>query len=329
MKFYTQLLHGLVGKRSTSPFIPPVYGNVWTAITSPIASAIYGIVDGSDGFVYISTSNKIYKTSNLINFTECSLSGTLATRFGRIIEISNQRIACADDNGVWIKPALSDTFTRSTIAVNHNNYHIAGEGIDSSILYCSQTYLGVVYKFKMDMDQEVFSQATYEMGPTGASTWIHSPGIKLDDNTWIFTYAGTNYYRLVTINTTTNVVTQTLQFAGTGNIYNQIFKIGNTVYSILSNGSAIIMKTTTDGVTWSDDITVTMDAITRISEALAIGPTNSIIGLTDSILKSDDSSLNYATKKTLIGTPAVFCKMSNYKILAGTNGGSYLYISEE
>lgn len=89
-------------------------GRNWEAINL-FAEEPVDMVYATDGWVYIATETKVYKTDlDFLHFTALTLSGVIVTAFGGLAELPNGSIILCDRNNYWLKPAGSDTVTRNT-----------------------------------------------------------------------------------------------------------------------------------------------------------------------------------------------------------------------
>lgn len=88
-------------------------GREWAAVTL-FGEAPVDMLYATDGYVYIATASKIYKTDlNFETFTELTLSGSVNTAFGGLAELPNGSVIANDRNNYWLKPRGSNTITRN------------------------------------------------------------------------------------------------------------------------------------------------------------------------------------------------------------------------
>ena len=76
----------------------------------------------SNGYAYVTTTKKIFRTLDFVNYTECTLDGTLVgARFSNLAEASNGRIVTCDRQALWVSTD-GETFTRKTAMATPVNY---------------------------------------------------------------------------------------------------------------------------------------------------------------------------------------------------------------
>ena len=97
------------------------FNDDWTLIAN-VGEALSDIFYASNGYAYVTTPTKIYRTLDFVNYTECTLVGTIVgNRFSNLAEASGGRIITGDARALWVSTD-GETFTRSTAMQTPVNY---------------------------------------------------------------------------------------------------------------------------------------------------------------------------------------------------------------
>jgi len=109
----TQIVESLDGVESVFTNTPKViFGKVSTLfdvmynqllLRSTLAGPLFDIIKASDNNYYLLSGSKIYRSSNLISFTEISVDGVVTIGFKTICQASGNRLVIADQDTLFIK----------------------------------------------------------------------------------------------------------------------------------------------------------------------------------------------------------------------------------
>jgi len=278
---------------------PPVptlsYDNNWV-LTHNFGESLSDIYAASDGKIYITGRTKIWVTSDMVNFTQCTLNGEKSTsRFGQIIEAANQKIVTSEGNAIWIKLAGSNTFTRYILRyVNHyfdteETYPaqtfpcpIAGNK-NSDMIHVAQNrkpaFSGVIMHYDISAGYAVFSSMSDRSGDH-YGTIVGSESLSLSDNVnCIIGEVFQGYVTATAIDSGDNITRHEIDVeeGEPGIVF--VENLDNSVlcFTRAATGASIQMRKSTDkGQMWSLPVEVTaLPAITypqpRSAQALPEG----------------------------------------------------------
>lgn len=306
----------------------PAFGTVWEPLYK-FPKTVVGITKASSGKWYITTTDKIYKSTDLETFDECSLVGTLDIGFSKVVEVGGQMVT-SDRGAIWITDGLTDTFTRqNTWTIPTGLPVAAGVGGDASLnsLWhtCQRSGGDTLVLLRNSISGAEITQLRVNTGIHGLSP---VPPKLLSNGNWFLTLPSTNGYKGYIY----NGATFELVVSGSQNIAclnpfvvdsrGRITLIGvNSVNVFFSRYSD------DNGATWSDEVdltAVTPEAICSLKPNYLLVSQNTFVG------RSSDSlaSLQQITP-ALDGSIKCFELDDREKfILAGTTGATHnLYIS--
>ena len=310
----------------------PAYGTVWTPIapTSGLTQDVNDILLAQDGTLYFLGEDKIWTSTDLAEFTEVPLSGTVDTEFGVLGEASDGRIVAMDKTRLWLKDTGSDTFVRQTtgpIPLSGKSYYVTADPASSSV-FITDDYgsVGRIREWDLDTSTEV----DYYDVVTGLNGWVRTKGVRADDGSWVFIGGKTGGYAVSRINegVETQVIPNTSAY---GNNQGCIYKEPDgRIYMLTSKDAtnAVFRYSDDNGVTWTDEALTPCSGATRAATYLK--PDYAVFASLDDVRRTDDAFVTNTNVQTLDGTTiSSFCRLENFKILCGTNGTTTnLYISE-
>lgn len=82
-----------------------------TYVGASLTGPLYDIIKASDNNYYLLSGNKVYRSADLLSFTEISIDGAITTGFKTLCEISDSRLVTADQDTLFIKHLGFDDIT--------------------------------------------------------------------------------------------------------------------------------------------------------------------------------------------------------------------------
>lgn len=336
LSFKNSPFHNMLGENTQwwkKNSISSVFGNNWRALTDLGTEPVKHIFEASDGAVYISTTSKIFKTTNLIDFTEMTLVGTRSGTFGNLVEISSNRIVCADRYAVWIKPDGSDTFTRKTTTTWTNlqdtNLAIGGHpGSNQVIIFTSAGAAAQrLAVYNADTDIQI-----YGWGYFNPEYYAYAPymfPIRANNGEWILTLRlGEVSIAKFNGSAISNILTM--------NVYNAAEKAimyhetdSGLLYLIAQKNStqSAIIESSDNGNTWTSEVLVNTPPLSSYKKGISLANNICLISFDNEIYRSTNKLINRTLAYTASESINAFGLLSNGKIIAGGINGA-LFISE-
>lgn len=182
-------------------------GANWSAVGG-VDQAIQGAIYATDGNIYILGSSKVWRTADLQTFTELTLIGEITGgMLGGICETLGQKIVIGDDRYVFVKPAGSDTFTKTSMSRGGNYYWgaqpISGRPDRARVWLHSRSNIGNAGTVRsMDVDTQQDNYGTFALHPAGLFGFAGERGILTDDadyERWVLTGNRNSGYYVITL----------------------------------------------------------------------------------------------------------------------------------
>jgi hypothetical protein len=306
----------------------PAFGTVWEPLYT-FPKTVVGITKASSGKWYITTTDKIYKSTDLETFDECPLVGTLDIGFSKVVEVGGQMVT-SDRGAIWITDGLTDTFTRqNTWTIPSGLPVAAGVGGDTSLNLlwhtCQRVGGDTLVLLRDSLSGAEITQLRVNVGIHGLSP---VPPKLLSNGNWFLSLPSSTGYKGYIY----NGATFELVVSGSQNIVclnpfvvdsrGRITLIGvNSVDVFFSRYSD------DNGATWSDEVVLT--AVTP--EAICSLKPNYLLVSQNTFVGRSSNSLATLSKITPALNGSIKCFELDDRekfILAGTTGTTHnLYIS--
>lgn len=337
LSFKNSPFHNMLGENTQwwkKNSISSVFGNNWRALTDLGTEQVRHIFQASDGTVYISTTSKIFKTTNLIDFTEMTLVGTRSGTFGNLVEISSNRIVVADRYAVWIKPDGSDTFTRKTATTWSNSYDtnlaIGGHTGSNQVIIFTVT-VGASQRlavYNADTDKQIYGWGYFNPDSIAYSPYMFP--IRANNGEWVLTILHGSNVAIAKFNGSaiSNILTMNVNSAGEKAIMYHETDSGLLYLIAQKNATqSAIIESSDNGSTWSSEVLVDTSSLSSYKKGISLANNICLISFDNKIYRSTDKLINRTLVYNASENINAFGLLSNGKVLAGGINGA-LFISE-
>jgi hypothetical protein len=158
---------------------------------------------GDNENVYITKDTEIYRSTDDVNFTTMTLSGTVDSPFGNVTKGPDGRFYCIDNSAIWTKEADSDTFIRrsdwpSFVKSRTAKTWISADHNSNVIIYSDNEWYGA------DLNRLVAADATtgaiihtFIIEDIGSINAYPRPAKIQTDRTWLIGCPGSSGYSVV------------------------------------------------------------------------------------------------------------------------------------
>lgn len=251
-------------------------GREWTPLNL-FATKPTGILYASDGYIYISTTNKIFKTDiSFLEFTELTLVGSVNTSFGGLAEGPDGNIYAMDQNNHWVKPSGSDTFTRNVGADLAFTYSYWSNGNNVTAFPSKlDVFRHGTVSYGKGAGQHAFGTGIWNGGnwlcsAANLSGWCYEKGVLLDSGDIVFCSGGSQRHSITVFPSATTTRVYAVETGpNNANIYSNhqgSIALEPTTgrlwaFGFKSQTEWFYQYSDDGGVTWSDMTAVTFDGL--------------------------------------------------------------------
>jgi hypothetical protein len=309
----------------------PAFGTVWEALYN-FPAPVRGIFQASNGTWYITTTNQIYKSTDLETFDACTLTGSVESALCKVVEIAGGKLVTSDRTAIWITDGVTDTFVRQATWTIPNGMfsgsaaNVGGDPSSSIIWHTCQRIGGDTLVWARNSTTgAVTAELRVDVGVHGLSPM--PPRLLSNGNWFISLPSRTGYKAYIFDGTSFSLVVSGTQDAYSLNPF-EIDSTGRiTLIGAKSNEVFFSRYSDDNGVTWSDEVTA---SATPPAAMLSLKPNYFLLADGPSIRRTADSFASLTTiSQALDGNTTCFAFNDYDKtILAGTKGTTHnLYIS--
>lgn len=238
----------------------PAYGTVWSELTNLGAGGVNGLIEDTNGDLYVVTASKVFKSTDGIIFSEVTMTGTKVGNFGDIAITANGNLFVSDLTGLWKKTPAESGFTR--LSETFSNYWSIGLvrlGADSLsneliVLHTSGTgFNPLVTVFNTETMSKIVNGVKLGLGG-GTTTNISRKPTRYDSDTWILNGAKNGSTTLGTYKHSTQTVTETLLTNPLVGVYMPEVGKAWAAVQIPASSNSKILESTDGGASWTQAI---------------------------------------------------------------------------
>jgi hypothetical protein len=307
----------------------PAYGTVWEVLYD-FPAPVRGIFQASNGTWYITTTNQIYKSTDLETFDACTLTGSVNTVLCQVVEIAGGKLVTSDRTAIWITDGVTDTFVRQdtwTIP-NGSSGDAANVGGDPSSSIIWHTCLRVGGDHLVWARSSTTGAMTAELRLEGIGFLSPVPPRLLSNGNWFISLPSNRGYRayifdgtsfsLVVSGTQTTLSQNPFEIDSTGRI---------TLIGAKSFGVLFSRYSDDNGATWSDELAISASAPAAV---LSLKPNYFLAAEGTYVGRTADSFASLTNISPALDGSITCFALNEYDktILAGTTGTTHnLYIS--
>lgn len=309
----------------------PAYGTVWEVLYD-FPAPVRGIFQASNGTWYISTTNQIYKSTDLETFDACTMTGSVNKALSQVVEIAGGKLVVSDKNAIWITDGVTDTFVRQdTWTILSDNvvesakvggdptspiiWHTCTRLMGDTLVWARNSTTGAMtHELRVDMGVHGLSPVPPKLLPTG--NWLISlPGVNKGYKVYLFNGSS---FTLVATGAQTTASLNPFTIDSTGRI---------TLVGVNSLGVFFSRYSDDNGVTWSDEVNISASAPAAI---ICLKEGYFLTGQSSNVMRTADGFANLVSITPALDGNITCFALNEYDktILAGTLGTTHnLYIS--
>lgn len=238
----------------------PAYGTVWSELTNLGAGAVNGLIEDTNGDLYVVTASKVFKSTDGTVFSEVTMTGTRVGDFGDISITADGNLFVSDRTGLWKKAPEEASFTRLSAAFSsywsNALIRLGSDLLTNELIVLHTSGLGfnpLVTVFDTTTMAKVVDGVRLGLGG-GTTTNISRKPTRYDSDTWILNGAKNGSTTLGTYKHSTQTVVEVLLTNPLVGVYMPEAGKAWAVVQIPASSNSKIIESTNGGASWTQVI---------------------------------------------------------------------------
>ncbi len=285
----------------------PAYGTSWAELTDLGAGAVNGLLEDTNGDLYVVTVSKVFKSTDGTVFSEVTMTGTRVGDFGDISITADGNLFVSDRTGLWKKAPEEASFTRLSAAFS--SYwasaliRLGSDSLTNELIVLHTSGIGfdpLVTVFDTTTMAKVVDGVRLGLGGRTSINISRKP-TRYDPDTWILNGAKLDSTTLGTYKHSTQTVTEVLLTNPMVGVYMPKAGKAWAVVQIPASSNSEILESTDGGATW-----------TQVIASVALGNTGEkfLLGLKQNYALHFDGGVikrttdNWSTLSAIVALPS-------------------------